>query len=528
MRVGLPGLPAVLDPAAAAEGAVPVIARHVFDTLVAYREMSTDVEPALATRWTVSRDGLVWTFTLRENVRFHDGAPLTAHEVVSSFDRHLKADEAHTPTGVVWAPLLRGTPGVVKEIRAPDARTVRVTLTQPYAALLTVLAHPGFGVVRRVPVEGHARLVGTGPYRVVDASPGRLAIEGVPGHWSGTLRAQRIVFLDVPNDGHAEAEMDARALDVWLPSAPPRRTEGALSAPGLRVGYLAFQTEKEPLSRRPVRQAIAGALDPAGIGAALDRSAVPLPSFLPPGVWARREGSPVLGGTREAVKKLLADGAWPRGFKPTMLVPSVTTPTDIPRLAEALEAMLGAADIPVQRRVESPEATKAALQAGDYDLAVAEALVAGGDPHLFLFPLSTSESAAKGPRALNYSYYRNARLDDVLIRASQLAFRPERERLYHRAQAMLGAELPWIPLYVQLHWALVRPEVRGFRLHPSGFHRFHGVSLETTQLGASTWPVLSARGPRPGPLDPRRSSAPGEPRDRLEPVAVLDDGGRRP
>lgn len=478
LRVGVPALPAFLDPTTAAEGATPVIARHVFDTLVAYREMSTDIVPALATRWIVSRDGLVWTFTLRDNVRFHDGAPLTAHDVVSSFERHLKADDAQAPTGVVWAPMLRGTPGVVKEVRAPDARSVQITLIQPYAALLTVLAHPGFGVVRRAPVDGHARLVGTGPYRVVDTSPGRLVIEAVPGHWSGAARAERIVFLDVPNDSHAEAEMDARALDVWLPSAPPRRTEGALSAPGLRVGYLAFQTEKEPLSRRPVRQAIAGALDPAGIGAALDRSAVPLPSFLPPGVWARREGSPVLGGTREAVKKLLAEGAWPRGFKPTMLVPSVTTPTDIPKLAEAMEAMLGAADIPVQRRVESPDATRAALQAGDYDLAVTEALVAGGDPHLFLFPLSTSESAAKGPRALNYSYYRNPRLDDVLIRASQLAFRPERERLYGRAQAMLGVELPWIPLYVQLHWAVARPEVRGFRLHPSGFHRFHAVTLD--------------------------------------------------
>jgi ABC-type transport system substrate-binding protein len=251
-----------------------------------------------------------------------------------------------------------------------------------------------------------------------------------------------------------------------------------VSAPSLRVGYLAFQTEKEPLSRRPVRQAVAGALDPPALGAALERHAVPLQSFLPPGAWGRREGSPVLGGTRDAVKKLLADGAWPKGFKPTMLVADSPAPVNLPKLAEKIEAMLGAADIPIQRRVETPGATRAALQAGDYDLALAEASVGGGDPHLFLFPLSTSESAAKGPRALNYSYYRNPRLDDVLIRASQLAFRPERERLYQRAQAMLAAELPWIPLYVHLQWAVVRPEVRGFRLHPTGFHRLHAVGLD--------------------------------------------------
>ena len=84
----------------------------------------------------------------------------------------------------------------------------------------------------------------------------------------------------------------------------------------------------------------------------------------------------------------------------------------------------------------------------------------------------------KGPRALNYSFYRNPRLDDVLIRASQLAYRPERRRLYQRAQAILAEDLPWIPIYVRLHWALARPEVRGLRLHPTGVHRLDTITLE--------------------------------------------------
>jgi len=81
LRVGVVGIPTALDPAIALEGATPLISRQIFDTLVAYREGSTDVEPALATRWAVGRDGLVWTFTLRDGVRFHDGSLLTASEV---------------------------------------------------------------------------------------------------------------------------------------------------------------------------------------------------------------------------------------------------------------------------------------------------------------------------------------------------------------------------------------------------------------------------------------------------------------
>jgi peptide/nickel transport system substrate-binding protein len=475
LRVGVAGIPAQLEPGAALEGPAPLIARQVFDTLVAYREGSTEVESALATRWAVSRDGLVWTFTLRENVRFHDGTAVTGQEVAAAFQRELRPDAA----GAVWPALLRGRPGVVKTVRAVDARTVQFVLVQPYAPLLTVLAHPGLGVARMVSsADGSARFVGSGPYRVVDVGPGRIAVESFGGYWGGSPRTERIVFLEVATDENAEAEFDARALDIWFPAAPPRRMSGALSTPGMQVGYIAFQTEKEPFSRKKIRHAVAAALDPAVIGVALENAAVPLQSFLPPGVWARREGSPLLGGTRQQVRTLLTEGGWPKGHKPTMLAPDETTPVNFPRLAATIEAALGAADIPVNVRTGSVEGVRGALQAGDHDMALVEATVLGGDPHLFLFPLSTSEGAAKGPRALNYSFYRDPRLDDVLGRASQLSSRPERARLYQRVQTMLSDDLPWLPIYVRLVWGVARPEVRNLRLHPTGFHRLNGVALE--------------------------------------------------
>src|SRR5437667_12441 len=363
LRIGAPGVPSVLDPGAALEGTVPLIARQVFDTLVVWREGSTEIDPALATRWTASRDGLVWSFTLREGVKFHDGTPLTSTEVGASFERRLQPETQGA--GRAWPALLRGAPGVVKEFRTPSPRTVQIVLSQPYSPLLTVLAHPGFGVAKlSTAADGTGRLVGTGPYRIVDASGGRLALEAISGHWAGQPRSDRLVFLEVSTDDQAEAEIDSRSLDIWFPAGPPRRSDGALSTPGLRLGYLAFQTEKEPFSRQPLRQAVAAAT------------------------------------------------------------------------------------------------------------------VLGGDPHLLLFPLSTSEGGTKGPRSLNFSFSRNPRLDDVLIRASQLSLRSERQRLYQRAQALLADDLPWIPIYVRLHWAVARAEVRGLRLHPTGFHRLDTVSLD--------------------------------------------------
>src|SRR5213594_3252893 len=477
LRIGAPGVPSALEPGAALEGTSPLIARQVFDTLVAWREGSTEIEPALATRWNASRDGLVWSFDLREGVKFHDGSPLTAREVAASFERQLKPDALGANR--TWPALLRGSPGVIKEVRAPNARTVEIVLVQPYAPLVTVLAHPGLAIAKpSTAPEGGGRLIGTGPYRVVDASAGRLALEAMPGYWGGAPKSERLVFLDVSADDQAESELDSRSLDIWFPAGPPRRTEGALSAPGLRIGYLAFQTEKEPFSRKPLRQAVAAALDPAVLGVTLDRAAVPLQSFLPPGVWARREGSPILGGSRATARTLARENGWPRESKITLLVPTQTAPLNLPKLAEAIQLLLGSDSMPLSVQAEPEPAVRTLLQAGAYDMALAEATVVGGDPHLLLFPLSTSEGATKGPRALNFSFYRNPRLDDVLIRASQLSLRSERQRLYQRAQALLADDLPWIPIYVRLHWAVARAEVRGLRLHPTGFHRLDTVSLD--------------------------------------------------
>jgi ABC-type transport system substrate-binding protein len=380
----------------------------------------------------------------------------------------------------VWAALLRGTPGVIKEVRAAGAgRTVQIALVQPYAVLLTALAHPGFGVVRVAPgADGVPRLVGSGPYRIAESAPGRVVLEAHPGHWAVTPRSERIAILEVASAEAAEAELEAQSLDVWLPPGAPRRTEGALSIPGPRVGYLAFQTEREPFSRRKIRQAVAAGMDPAELGSALDRAAIPLQSFLPPGVWARREGSPILTAHRQAAKKLLVEGGWPRGQRATLAVAPGDGIIDLPRVAKALTVALGAIDIPVQVRGEPAGGARPRVPGGESSMVLAEAAVLGGDPHLLLYPLSTSEGRRRVPRPEAYALGRPASLDDVLIRASQLSFRPERQRLYQRAQAMLAEELPWLPVYVRLEWAVIRPDVRGLRLHPSGFHRLDTVSRE--------------------------------------------------
>ena len=477
LRVGLSSIPAVLDPATALEGSIPLIARQVFDTLVQYREGSSDVEPGLATSWTVSRDGLSWTFRLREGVRFHDGTPLTSRQVAESLDRIVVPNHALAPSPNPGGPrLLRGSPGVIKEILTPDPRTVQINLLLPYAPILTALAHPVFSIAHSG--TGATRWIGTGAYSVSEVSPGRVTLDANPSYWAAPPRTARILLLDAGDAAKAEAEIDARTLDILIPASAPSRMQGALSMMSWRIGYLAVQHEREPFRRKKVRQAIAAALSPAAITSSVEPLAVALGLFLPRGVWASADTRLLALGDPTVAKRLLNEAGVGRGITAS-LIADAGAGQEVTRAAEAIRLALGAASIAVNVKVQATEGALQAMQKGSHDLALAEAQAEGGDPHMLLYPLSTSEGAVRGPNATNFSFYRNARLDDLLIRASQISFRPERQRVYGRAQAFLAEEIPWIPLYVRLHWAVARSEVRNFRLHPSGNHRLDRAWIET-------------------------------------------------
>ncbi len=476
LRVGLPSVPTAFDPATTLDGPGSLIARQMFDTLVQYRDATSDIEPGLASQWSISRDGLTWTFRIRDGVRFQDGTALTAQHVVDSLERIIQPNAAQSPSPNYAARLMRGTPGVVKEIRALDVRTVQISLLLPYAPLPAALAHPAFSIV--LPTALGQRWVGTGPFALTEASLGRVVLDANPGYWGGAPRSTRLVFVDVGEDGRGEAMLEAQAVDVILAATAPARPTGVLAIPSWRIGYLALEVEKEPFNRIKARQAVAAALDPALLAPAVGQAGVPLLSFLPLGAWGRRDGPPVLEANPATAKRLLAEAGFPRGTSAGLLIGEGGKRIDSSRVAEAIRASLATAGISVPIQSEPADAALQLARTGQHQMALLEARVEAGDPHFLLYPLTSSEGASKGPGALNMSFYRNRTLDDLLIRASQVSFRPERQRLYVRAQSMLAEEIPWVPLYVRMHWAAIRPEVRNLRLHPSGNPRFDRVWLD--------------------------------------------------
>jgi peptide/nickel transport system substrate-binding protein len=354
--------------------------------------------------------------------------------------------------------------------------------------LPAALAHPAFSIV--LPSSVGQRWIGTGAFALTEAGLGRVVLDANPGYWGGPPRSTRLVFLDAGEDARGEEMLAAQAVDVLLTSVAPSRSAGTQSIPSWRIGYLALETEREPFSRLKARQAVAAALDPGLLAPAVAPVGVPLLSFLPLGVWSRRDGPPVLEANPAKAKRRLTEAGFPRGTSAGLLIADGDKRLDPSRVAEAIRASLAAAGISVPVQVEAPEAALELARTGQHQMALLEARVEAGDPHFLLYPLTSSEGASKGPTALNMSFYRNRALDGLLIRASQVSFRPERQRLYVRSQAMLAEAVPWVPLYVRLHWAAARLEVRNLRLHPSGNPRLDRVWIDAPTPAAA---------PAPGP-----------------------------
>jgi ABC-type transport system substrate-binding protein len=500
LRVGVPRLPVAVEPMTAVTPTDLMLVRLVFEGLVAVGD-SGEIEPALASGWTVSRDGLSWTFRLREDLHLSTGAAVSADDVVTALSLRLGAEEPPDPVPA-WVRPFRGPGRVVQEVRRGDSRgSIQIQLSQPYAPLLAVLAHPALAVAVPTKEAGGAP-VGTGPFRIVESKPGGLVLEAVPGSRRIPPRAERLVFGEVADESAALAALaPGGSTDVWIPSAAPSASPAGLqvlSGPSWQLGLLAFRTDQGLFRQKVARQAAALGLDPGPVQAALGKNARPLTGYLPPGAWAARDVPRPFDPGR--ARRLFAQlGAVDPAL--TLLVPDLPGGPDAARLAEALRASLEAVGFRPRVRVEPADAALAAMRRGEAELGVISAELPLDDPHVLLRPLLASDATAAG-NATNLAFFRSPLVDGMLGRASQLGFRPERLRLYQRLQTYLAEEVPYVPLYVRLQWLVARADVRGLRPEPSGLHRLERAWVEgpLAPLGSSPGAPAAPAAPRLPPL----------------------------
>jgi ABC-type transport system substrate-binding protein len=454
--------PASLEPHRATDIVAAEIVATVCETLVRVRPGSLRPEGVLATTWA-SRDQRVWTLTLRERVRFHDGALLDADAVVGNLE-HLHRE--------------RGFPGRAERI---GPHVVQITLDRPNAALLSTLSQPFFAMQspRRLEGPGSELPVGTGPFRLESAGAGRVELIAFDEHWAGPPRLRRLVFRRFPDEDALAGALGSGEADVSSAIGPGRaatlRTEAGVtldSQAGLNLIYMAVNNERAPFRDVRVRRALSRAIDrPALVREVLAGHGEPAHGALPPTLFGHDPRTRELVLDRDAARRLLTAARLPEGFSTTLTVSRAPRPylLDPLRVAGRLRDDLARVGVTVQLQEVATWTEHVDLTSrGDFELALLGWQADTLDPNDFLTALLDSGSIG----TTNRSRYRSPAMDGRLKRARMDAALGTRLSHYRQAQELFQRDMPFVPLYHSSVFTAHRREVRGLVIGPTGILRY--------------------------------------------------------
>jgi peptide/nickel transport system substrate-binding protein len=485
--------PTGFDPEAVANNTSGFIMATVFDSLVSYKPGTTEVAPGLAKSWDISPDGLTYTFHLRTGIKFHDGTPFNAQEYCKTLDRQLKKDD---PNSIYKTGPVEGyedfTFGSIAAYSALDDNTVQFKLKEPSAAFLNSLAMVWNGVVSYDATAKYGKdfrnhPVGTGPFIFREwKSRDQIVLDANPGYWKGKPRVDRLVFKEYPDAQAALLALQRGETqimgDVATQVVPALRADTnieVLTQPGLTVNGMAMPNDTPPFTDKRVRQALNYAVDKEAINKALYASlAVTMTSPLPEAQWGFDQSLKGYPYDPVKAKQLLAAAGVKPGLKIELL--SYNTPRGYnpagADLAVALQGYLNKIGIEADVRKLDMGAFLATVRSGNYHgLFLTGWSGDNGDPDNFVGELWGSY----GMPVNDTSHYKNPEVDALMKQAAAEVDHDKRVQMYHRIQAMILDDAPWVFVNSTLQVRAIRKEVKGFQLNPTQmFFDMDQVSLQ--------------------------------------------------
>ncbi|OLL76595.1 Dipeptide-binding ABC transporter, periplasmic substrate-binding component [Pseudonocardia sp. Ae168_Ps1] len=509
---GAAGAPKNFDPIWNDDGESFRPARQMFDTLITYKQGTTELEPGLATAWQSSPDGKTWTFTLREGVTFHDGTPFDAAAVCFNFDRWYTMQGAAAQSQMIYYGDVfegfaknegdaSGDP-VYKSCTAENPTTAVLQLNKfkgafPAAFGLTSLSISSPTALQQYdadavtqsgdsftyPAYANEHPTGTGPFRFesYDKANGTITLARNDDYWGEKAKVDKLIFKVIPDENARKQELAAGTIDGY--DYPSPADYGTLKEQGnqilirdpFSILYVGINTKNNPaLKDVRVRQAIAYAIDRESlVRTKMPEGSAVAQEFVPPTVAGYAQDVTQYPYDPEKAKQLLAE-AGAQNLTLNFYYPTEVTRPYMPNPADLFSAMsanlqaVGITVNPVARPWNGGYKDDV-QKAGKHDLHMLGWTGDYNDAGNFVGTFFGREKAEFGPQ--------DPAMYDALAKADAIPDPAGHAAAYEQVNSdIVGKYLPAVPILTTGPAIVVKDNVQGVVPSPLTDERFYTVS----------------------------------------------------
>jgi peptide/nickel transport system substrate-binding protein len=464
----LPTSPNVLDPAKSNRIDDDQVMWLIYDALTQLSADGSHMIPALAERWETSPDGLTYTFTLRKNVRFHDGTLLDAEAVKISYERQFLRTSPYYTSAPPNA-YERVLSGFVKELRVLDPSRVAITTQYSRPAQFAIVKIVSPQALKQHKGDLSRAPVGTGPFSLAKWDGAQIVLSAFAESWQSRPKLDAVRFVAIADDHEAMDRLGRGEFDFVVNLAPdffeqlranPRVT--LMKYGGLNTMFLGMQMERPALKDRRVREAIVRAVDRERLASFLGRGAmIAARGPLPPNCVGFSPAISQPAYDPDRTRAILRDtGLGTRlslrliYFDPIELWSEVahSVQSDLRKLDVTLELVRASSwqDFHTERKKDA------------HDLYLYQWSVSTPDPERFLFPLFHSESPD------NFGHFVSPKVDKLLMDARHPMDEARRLQLYGEAMQTIVDDIPALFLVHRIGMAAVSSRVKGLTLNLYG------------------------------------------------------------
>jgi peptide/nickel transport system substrate-binding protein len=455
---------------------------NVYDGLLRVTKDGANVEPALATKWESSSDGLTWTFTLRPGVKFSDGSPLTSNDVKVSLDL------ARSGTRSVWKDNYKA----IKEVQAPDPGTVKIILSGPHAPLLSELAmFPAWIMKADMAMATEEKgyddaknwaSKGTGGYYTESWKKGDpVILKRNPNYWKNTPAVDEVRIEYIPDDNTRVLKLQGGEVDVidfvpfsQIPALGSQPNLKAQLFPIQQTTFVILNVTKPPLNDLKVRQALNYATDKdAIIKSVYFGQAQVMNAPIPLGTYVDKN-SPGYPFNLEKAKELMAASSMPGGFTLPMVV--ANNNQDRVNTAIILKDQWSKIGVNVDvQQVDAATARAATRGEGNFMANPSAWTNDMNDPTQIV---NYEMRGGEGSGSFAYwTRYNNTELNDKITKADLEQDPAKREALYVEIQRTYLNDAPLVFIANLGATAAWRNTVSGFLIDGLSYYRFEDVTI---------------------------------------------------